>query len=269
MNSLGNKIVKVNDIKEYIRKLAEGLGKDEGLLFGVPDAKVNKILVCWMADVAAIRYAAQTGANLIVTHESLFYPYDIVVNGGVPEFMTWHTNHKRMELLARHDISVIRAHGSLDKICIFDDFASVLELGEPVICEANYVKIYEVEPVTYGDLIKHVKKKLKLGQLRVTSEAEIRKVKRIGLPWGGLGLFINVGYMQELIKHGCDVFIAGETDNYGLRFAVDAGIGMIETGHEVSENPGLRHFAEMLAEAFFLQFIKLMVKISAGCFIRI
>lgn len=250
MLSSEDKTIKVSDIEEYIKKLAGGLDKEEGLRFGIHGTKVNKILVCWMADVAAIRHAAQTGADLIVTHESLFYPYDIFENGGVPEFMAWHTNHNRIKLLAKHDISVIRAHGSLDKVCIFDDFASVLELGEPVIYEGDYVKIYEIGPVTYEDLIKHVKEKLKLEQLRVTSGSMGRKVKRIGLPWGGLGLFVNVGYMQELVKHGCDVFIAGETDNYGLRFAIDAGIDMIETGHEISENPGLRHFVEMLTDAF-------------------
>jgi putative NIF3 family GTP cyclohydrolase 1 type 2 len=77
-----------------------------------------------------------------------------------------------------------------------------------------------------------------------------RRVKRVGLPWGGMGLFVNVGYQQQLIDQGCDVFIAGETDNYGFRFAQECGIPMIETSHEVSENRGLAHFTEMQAEAF-------------------
>lgn len=76
------------------------------------------------------------------------------------------------------------------------------------------------------------------------------KVKRVGLPWGGLGLFVNVGYQQQLIELGCDVFIAGEADNYGFRFAVESGVAMIETSHEVSENPGLATFTELLAQAF-------------------
>ena len=72
----------------------------------------------------------------------------------------------------------------------------------------------------------------------------------MGLPWGGMGLFVNVAYQQELIELGCDVFIAGETDNYGFRFAEECDIPMIETSHELSENPGLRHFTDMLAAAF-------------------
>ena len=69
-------------------------------------------------------------------------------------------------------------------------------------------------------------------------------VHRVGLPWGGLGLFVNVGYQQRLIEQGCDVFIAGESDNYGFRFAAECGIPMIETSHELSENDGLQRFVD-------------------------
>jgi putative NIF3 family GTP cyclohydrolase 1 type 2 len=79
---------------------------------------------------------------------------------------------------------------------------------------------------------------------------EDKMVSRIGLPCGGLGLFVNVGYQQSLVAKGCDAFIAGESDNYGFRFAVESGIPMIETSHEVSENPGLRRFVAMLSKAF-------------------
>ncbi|NOY75007.1 MAG: hypothetical protein GXP32_04360 [Kiritimatiellaeota bacterium] len=58
---------------------------------------------------------------------------------------------------------------------------------------------------------------------------------RVGLPWGGLGLFVNVAYQQFLFEHGCDVFIAGESDNMGFRFAEECGIPMIETSHEVNK----------------------------------
>jgi putative NIF3 family GTP cyclohydrolase 1 type 2 len=75
-------------------------------------------------------------------------------------------------------------------------------------------------------------------------------VHRVGLPWGGLGLFVNVGYQQRLIEQGCDLFIAGEADNYGFRFAAECGIPMIETSHELSENDGLRQFVNTLYGRF-------------------
>jgi hypothetical protein len=50
---------------------------------------------------------------------------------------------------------------------------------------------------------------------------------------------------DEGLGHG-----AGETDNYGFRFAVESGIPLIETSHELSENPGIRRFTSLLAANF-------------------
>ncbi|HUV93401.1 MAG TPA: Nif3-like dinuclear metal center hexameric protein [Anaerolineae bacterium] len=61
---------------------------------------------------------------------------------------------------------------------------------------------------------------------------------------------MNVTYQQRLIEMSCDVLTAGESDNYGFRFSAELGIPMIETGHEISENPGLEHFARMLQDRF-------------------
>lgn len=239
--------ITVSDVRDHIIGLVGvDFQKDEGIHYGLPDASVKKIMVCWMADTAAIRYAAKNGVDLIVTHESLLYPCDVVVHGGVPEFMTWNTNHYRLEALTVNRISVIRAHSSLDRLCILDTFASVLGLGEPIISVEDIIKVWETSPLTYGDLILHVKRNLNLQFVRTTPGDRNRVVRRVGLPWGGLGLFVNVGYVQRLLSYRCDVFIAGETDNYGFRFVIDAGKDMIETGHDTSENPGLRQFAGTL-----------------------
>lgn len=243
-------IINVRHVKKYIFGLVGQMNTDEGIHEGNPETLVKKIMVCWMADVDAIEYAANTGANLIITHESLFYPYDILVHGKVPEFLTWRTNQKRISLLCKNDISVIRAHGSLDKICIFDEFASVLQIGTPLISEPGQVNVFEITAAAYGEIINRVKSAMDMKILRVTKGNRDRLIKRIGLPWGGLGLFVNVDYMQRLVDHGCELFIAGETDNYGFRFAIDAGIDMIETSHETSENPGLKHFTDLLRKEF-------------------
>ncbi len=107
----------------------------------------------------------------------------------------------------------------------------------------------EIIRCALDDLVAWVKRRVGMDAVRVTvpsgtEKAQTRTVHRVGLPWGGLGLFVNVGYQQALIEQGCDDFIAGESDNYGFRFAQEVGIPMIETSHEVSENPGLQ------AEAF-------------------
>jgi putative NIF3 family GTP cyclohydrolase 1 type 2 len=52
------------------------------------------------------------------------------------------------------------------------------------------------------------------------------------------------------VQAGCDVFVAGECDNYGFRYAAECGIPTIETSHETSENAGFRHFMGMLQKRF-------------------
>ena len=49
-----------------------------------------------------------------------------------------------------------------------------------------------------------------------------------------------------MLKHNPDLFIAGESDCYGFIYAIDAGIPMIETSHEISENIGIKNFTDKL-----------------------
>jgi putative NIF3 family GTP cyclohydrolase 1 type 2 len=251
----------MRDVVAWLEALARaagqpGLNRDEGLRYGEPDAPVRGIVVCWMATPDAIRAAAAAGANLIIAHEDLFYPYDVLVKGGPATFLTWRTNARRAALLAQHDVAVVRAHGTLDRTHVFDAFAQLLALPgapgsgvAPFVDEPPYGRIYEIPPQTVRQLAAHVKKRTGMPAVRVAGDPDT-SVRRVGLPWGGMALFVNVAYMQRLVELGADVFIAGESDNYGMRFAVEAGIPLIETSHEVSENPGLRAFTADLARAF-------------------
>jgi len=242
----------INDLIAYVEHLTgHPLNNDEWLFNGGRDRRINGVTVCWVASPDAIRAAGEAGHELLIGHESLFFPYNAPKAPNLPQrWETWRTNRQRSELLDAYHLTFLRVHGSADEICIFDDFADLLELGEPVVSE-GFVKIFEIPPTPLAELVAHVKTCLAMPAVRVsTTEGMDRIVHRVGLPWGGLGLFVNVSYQQSLIEQGCDVFIAGETDNYGFRFSQEVGIPMIETSHELSENPGLRRFTGMLQAAF-------------------
>ncbi len=241
--------------KDIIRKIEEWSGhklnKDEGIHHGKDDVPLTGVTVSWMATPNAINAAGKKKDQLLIVHESLYYPYDVINSENPPAgWKKWLVNRNRREILEKHNLSCLRIHGSADDICILDDFATLLGLGKPVVSEGS-LKVYEIEPCPLNELVTRVKQRMGMKSLRVADGGDPRKVvSRVGLPWGGLGLFVNVGYQQKLIEQECDVFIAGESDNYGFRFAVEAGIPMIETGHELSENPGLHHLTEMLADEF-------------------
>jgi len=65
-----------------------------------------------------------------------------------------------------------------------------------------------------------------------------------------LGLSLNIGFVEKLLSYDPDLLIAGETDEYAMYYARDAGVCMIETGHSLSENIGLRRFIETLRQRY-------------------
>ncbi len=243
------------DIQTFIEACSGSpLGGDEYVTFGSPTAELAGVTVCWMLDAEAVEAAAAAGHNCIVHHEALTFPYPGLSSGGEPTWLAWPTNARRLGALSAAGMTAVRIHASADRICIFDDFAAALGLTD-VLAGADdphgaaYARKVFASPVdTFGELIAHVKACLSMDAVRATPDPPGRPVRRIGLPWGGLGLFVNVGFMQSLIELGVDTLICGETDNYGIRFAAEVGIAVIETSHEVSESPGLRRLAEMLGE---------------------
>lgn len=240
--------MKVWEFQNYLRGLTNSLGGEEGIMFGDASAEVRVVQVSWMGDVAAARNAIRIGADLMLVHEAPFFPYPGIRSGTPPtDCLSWAPNRERIRLYTEGRMAVLRLHSTLDKLCIYDDFARTLGLDNPVVDEEGFIRIYAIEPATLGNMIEQVKKRLHLDSVRVSGGEDLsRTVSRIGLPWGGTGLFVNVDYQAALLRHKPDLFIAGETDTYGMHFARDAGVPMIETGHEVSENIGLRNFTERL-----------------------
>lgn len=241
--------ITVQDVLDHLAGLrGETLTGDEGLQWGETRREVAAIQVCFMATLPAIEAAAKQGADLIIAHEELLYPYPGIRDPGrPPDHLGWDTNRRRLEALAAHGISVIRLHGTMDRICILDVFARDLGLDNPVEQRDHFTRLYETEPRTIRQWIDHVKQATGMPHLRVTPCDLDQTARRVALPWGGTGLFVNVAFMQGLIEMKPDLLIAGESDCYGFLFALGAGIPMIETSHEVSENHGVEVFSEQLA----------------------
>jgi putative NIF3 family GTP cyclohydrolase 1 type 2 len=238
-------MLKPQEVLKRIEAKAGALGSEEIILFGDCTREVARAVVCWMANVESIEYAASVGADLIICHEALYFPYGVEFDARQPSFLSWPVNARRVELLVRHGITCARVHCTADKLVVYDVFAHALGLTKPVLQADDFARIYEIGPMSYSELLQHVDRS-GIPILRYTPGDMDRRIQRIGLPWGGLGLFVNSGYMEQLVTLGCDAFVAGESDSYGMHFARDSGVYMIETGHEVSENPGLKEFAAWL-----------------------
>ncbi len=247
MNSdCDNETVTAAVVAEFIEGLAMKPKSDEGFKFGDPQASVTGILVCWMCTLPAIQQAVSEECNMIVCHEEMHYPY-AAFEPGLEKYLTWTVNRQRIQGLSHAEITVYRAHGMLDHYCILDDFAAELGLGSPAVSEGFY-RIYDIEPRTVAQLTEQVKETMDMDCIRVTGDPA-REVSRVGLPWGGLGLSVNISFIEGLLAYHPDVLIAGETDEYAMFYCRDADVPLIEASHAGSENFGLAHFADDLAAA--------------------
>ena len=64
-----------------------------------------------------------------------------------------------------------------------------------------------------AELVGQAKAALGMDCVRVTGDSQ-RVVSRVGLPWGGLGLSVNVHFIEALLGYDADLLIAGESDEY-------------------------------------------------------
>ncbi|MCL5674398.1 MAG: Nif3-like dinuclear metal center hexameric protein [Candidatus Omnitrophica bacterium] len=248
-------MITIKELEKFITGKTgdKGFGIDEGRIFGLTKERFEKVVVCWMATVEAIEFAVKNNADTIICHESLFLPYNAPLKffqESQKDFMSWSTNAKRIQLLARNNIGVIRVHGNMDKFTILDAYIKQLDLGK--IAHRNDEKFYrivEFPPVKLEKMALKIKNKLKLERVLVIGEKN-KKVSRGGLIWGGLGLFCNIDFIESMISLECNVLIGGESDEYAMQYIKDSGVSAIITSHMLSENEGIKVFSRILAEEF-------------------
>jgi putative NIF3 family GTP cyclohydrolase 1 type 2 len=230
------------------------LQPDEGVRWGRTDNTVKRLVFAWIPDWAAIREAVACEVDFLIGHESFFYPYNADIReGSGTDWKDWSYNKDRLETLQDAGIGYCRFHHVADHLTVFPTVAKLLELGPLIVDRPEFIKVYDIQPIRLANLIERVKRVFKQPALRVAIPEQMHLdqiVGRVGLPWGGMGLSVNIAYMHELISSHCDVLVAGESDNMAMRFAVDQGIPLIETSHDVNEAPGWRAFAEWISVSF-------------------
>ena len=227
------------------------LHAEEGVHHGPDDVDVTGITVCWKASPGAIAEAGARGDGLLRGHESLHYPYYFDFDPDrTPGWSQWGINQRRTAALDMHGQTYLRLHASIDRLCVAADMAKWLQLGEPAD-DGKDSWTYDIPPCRLRELVAKVKRISGMPAVRVAAPKGLdHKVTRLGLLVGGAGLCPNGTAFEPGVRSGVDVFVAGETDNYGFRYAAECGAALIETSHEVCENPGLRHFSQMVAERF-------------------
>jgi len=232
--------MKAREVADRLDVMIPGSNPGEGILFGDEAIEVTGVLVCWMADVAAIEKAIGEGCNVIITHSDVFNPPQYVRRER-PYARDWRVNVARVSRLVNHDMVVIRAHAKLDRYSIVDEFSRACGMPETGVRE-NIFRVHDLEPPkTLREIAEQVKKGLPIERVRVVGDLD-RKIRKVGIAVGGIGLSINIGFWEKLAHFGAECVLAGETDEYQIRYAIDSGLCIVEAAHCLSENPGIAAF---------------------------
>ncbi len=227
----------VKAVYEFINEIAPFEKQCEwdnsGLIVGDPDAEVKKIGVVLDITLDAVKYAAENGINLIVSHHPVIF-------NAAKAFLVNNPAYQ----LARSGISAICAHTSLDTARggVNDALAAALGFENAVPLsetgETEMIRVAEISETDAENLSRLVTDKLSTG---VTVADGKKAIKTVALCGGAGGDF-----MHDVAAAGCDAFITGEAKHHEFLAAAEAGLTLISAGHFETENPVIAFLAETL-----------------------
>lgn len=228
-----------------------------GLQVGDPSRMVAKVAVALDATVAAIRQACKAGANVLVTHHppyltapDSFRPAEsVAVSSGAG---VWEAATSGMALMCFHtalDASPLAA-GILPGMLGLNYEGVVLEPAASCRNAASPSKGYgQVCSVRDDDV------PLTLGQLAARCTAVFGRPPRV---WGDFSRNLAVvatatgsagGVVRRALEEGVDCVVCGEVKYHDALDASQAGLSLIDLGHDTSELPLVRVLADAVVRA--------------------
>jgi putative NIF3 family GTP cyclohydrolase 1 type 2 len=242
------------DLDEHFRKIGTWVNWDkttDTFKAGEATKPVKKVAVAWKASWDAMKEAVSRGADLFISHESICVN---AVNGSPePEKVFALPSEKpKFDWLEKTGLVVYRCHNVWDRFPkegIRDTWQRELKLGNKIIADEYPRYVTEVDPISLGDLTRHILKRikpLKENGVLVTGDMS-RMVSKIGT---GTGVTVDPEKFYEL---GADVGIM--TDDYYTHvrsgvLAQELDFPTIFVNHGVSEEWGIQNLASYLKRIF-------------------
>lgn len=221
----------------------------DGLDAGDPSAVVRGVAVTTLATLAVLERAVAAGANVVVTHEPLFFDHQGAATAElVREADPVHA--AKSAFVREHGLAVWRMHDAWhDRRPDGVDAGTARALGWTLDADAaaRGVAWCDVRPTTVVELARHVADALGSTQTRFTGDPH-RTVRRVGLDLGFRGFARNRALLRAA---DVDAVVVGEaheweTASYAADLAHLDGTGLVVAGHLPSEQAGMSFFADWL-----------------------
>lgn len=262
--------MKIDKLVEDIKKMYEGYGhiddskaRDQ-VLYGNTDQECTGVVVsCW-ASVGVIEEAIEKGANLIISHEALFWNH-----GDHTEWLEESNNKtylKKKELLEKHNIVVWRNHDyvhsgiNIEGAGVVDGifYGMAKELGWTNNIEKTEgimfnPRSFELEETTVEDIANLFIDRLNVNGVKVIGDLN-QKVKRISIIPHILGDDNEVIKIVE--KEDYDLLLAMELIDFTFtEYIHDTSLlglnkSIMTIGHFNLEEPGMKFMSEYLSDKF-------------------
>ena len=236
----------VADILKFVETLAPRAMKMEwdnvGLLCGSKNTEVTKVLVALDPFEGVCHEAAETGAQLIVTHHPLIFRPQKAVTDET-------SIGRSIMFLCRNGISAINAHTNLDQVSGGVNDVLAEKLGLQNIQIINPVDGYgllrcgDVKQQPLETFLATVKEKLGCDGLRYVNSGN--PVCKVAVGGGSCA-----DEMMEAFAAGCDTFVTADIKYNQFWDAYDIGMNLIDAGHFYTENPVVAVLAEKISAAF-------------------
>ncbi|AZG23901.1 Nif3-like dinuclear metal center hexameric protein [Neisseria gonorrhoeae] len=204
---------------------------------------IGKIVTSVTASRAAIDFAVEQKADLLLVHHGMFWKSEL------PTVTGW--KKERIAALLRHDINMAGYHLPLDVHPILGNnaqladrlgFATEKRFGEQNLLNSGSLK----QAKTLGALAAHIETVLRRKPV-VIGKPE-REIRRVAWCTGGAQ-----GFFQTAIDEGVDLYLTGEISEAQYHLANETGTAFISAGHHATERYGVRALAESAAEVFGLE----------------
>lgn len=218
-----------------------------GLLVGLNDTAVKKVLVALDITMETALEAAELGAQLIVSHHPLFF--------GIKSISDDDPTGKIITTLLTHGISAICLHTNLDSAPGGVNDELIRAIG--AVCSGildeehdgsmgaygigRYGELPEAESMT--EFLGRLRELLASNGLRY-HDAE-RGVKRIAVCGGSGG-----EYLEKAYALGCDTYITADIKYDRFLMAKQLGINLIDGDHFCTENVVIPVLGQMLSRHF-------------------
>ncbi|WP_277212221.1 Nif3-like dinuclear metal center hexameric protein [Isoptericola croceus] len=221
----------------------------DGLDAGEPSAVVRGVAVTTLATLEVLERAVTAGANVVVTHEPLFYDHQGASTAELAREQD-PVHAAKAAFVRAHGLAVWRVHDAWhDRRPDGIDEGTARALGWALDPDAaaEGVARCDVRPTTVLALARHVAAALGSTQVRYAGDPH-RTVRRVGLDLGFRGFARNRALLRAA---EVDAVVVGEaheweTGSYATDLAHLDGTGLVVAGHVPSEQAGMRLFADLL-----------------------